>query len=93
MGKENKTVINPDGEAITFELDRVLDSRKFSEAPRISEFLKYVVDEDLAGRGARISGNSIAIDVYRRDQNFDPRTDPVVRVEARRLRRMLTTIF
>ena len=93
MGKENSTVINPDGEAITFELDRVLDSRKFSEAPRISQFLKYVVDEDLAGRGARISGNSIAIDVYRRDQNFDPRTDPVVRVEARRLRRMLTHYF
>ena len=93
MYKDYIADTRPEGEAISFELERILDNRKFSEAPRISEFLNYVVNEDLAGRGARINGNSIAIDVYRRDATFDPRTDPVVRVEARRLRRMLSHYF
>jgi TolB-like protein len=93
LHKNYKADSRPEGEAISFELERILDNRKFSEAPRISEFLNYVVSEDLAGRGARINGNSIAIDVYHRDHTFAPRTDPVVRVEARRLRRMLSHYF
>ena len=70
-------------------LDGVLGSERFSRSPRISRFLDYVVGEELSGRGSRINGTRIAIEVFDRDQTFDSRTDPVVRVEAGRLRQAL----
>ena len=82
----------PTGE-IESELIRVLESDGFVRAPRLCEFLRFVVEEELAGRGKRINGTQIAIDVYGRDENFDPRTDPVVRTEAGRLRRALERYY
>jgi len=76
-------------EEIRSELIRVLESDGFTRSPRLCEFLSFLVEEELAGRGKRINGTQIAIDVYGRDQAFDPRTDPVVRTEAGRLRRAL----
>src|ERR671918_20022 len=42
-----------------------------------------------AGRADRLKGYSIALAVFDRDDSFDPQTDPVVRLAARRLRRAL----
>ena len=53
---------------------------------RRSGLLRYVVAEELAGRGDRISGYSIAIDVFGRSEDFDPKTDSIVRTEIGRLR-------
>ena len=75
------------------ELHNLLRHEKFTKAPRISRFLKFVINEELAGRGARINGTQIAIEVYDRDQTFDPKTDPIVRVEAQRLRRILDKYY
>lgn len=83
---------HPTGQ-IKSELTRVIESDGFTRSPRLCEFLSFLVEEDLAGRGKRINGTQIAIDVYGRDQNFDPRTDPVVRTEAGRLRRALDRYY
>ena len=48
-----------------------------------------MVEELLAGRADRLKGYAIATEVFDRDDSFDPQTDPVVRLEARRLRRAL----
>src|SRR3954451_16640802 len=56
---------------------------------RKRRFLKYVVQEPLAGRADRIKACTIAVDVFDRDPSFDPLADPVVRIEAGRLRRCL----
>ncbi|MEA3291013.1 MAG: hypothetical protein U9Q71_01685 [Pseudomonadota bacterium] len=79
----------PSPEATRSELARVLQSEAFARSVRLSDFLRFVVEEELAGRGERLNGTRIAIDVFGRDQTFDPRTDPVVRAEAGRLRRAL----
>jgi adenylate cyclase len=71
------------------EQDRLLGLDAFIRSPRLSKFFRFVVAEELAGRGRRLNGTQIAIDVYDRDATFDPKNDPVVRVEARRLRRIL----
>ncbi len=71
------------------ERDRVLAIDALTRSPRLSKFLQFIVEEELAGRGGRLNGTQIAIDVYDRDATFDPKIDPVVRVEARRLRRIL----
>lgn len=76
-------------EMVRSELACILKNDTFTRSPRLSKFLQFVVEEELAGRGVRLNGTQIAIDVYNRDETFDPRIDPVVRVEARRLRRVL----
>lgn len=71
------------------QLQRILDSTAFEASERRRCFLRYVVDESLAGRADRLKGYAIATAVFDRDDSFDPQADPVVRLEARRLRRAL----
>ncbi len=71
------------------QLERILASAAFRGAVRRREFLRFVVEETLAGRGERLKGVAIASAVFGRDETFDPQLDPIVRLEARRLRRDL----
>ncbi len=75
------------------QLDRILASRGFVQAERIGLFLRYVVEEALAGRGDRLKEYSVAIEVFGRDDSFDPQTSSVVRVEASRLRTKLDEYY
>jgi tetratricopeptide (TPR) repeat protein len=74
-------------------LDRVLASAEFRQAPQLSAFLRYVVTETLAGRGDAVKGYAIATVALGRAADFDPQTDPIVRVQAGRLRRALATYY
>lgn len=67
----------------------VLASRDFRSSERKRRFLQFVVRETMAGHADRIKAYTVAIDVFDRDPSFDPSTDPVVRIEAGRLRRCL----
>jgi adenylate cyclase len=75
------------------ELQRIAASPHFEASERNRRFLKYVIDETLAGRAGRIKAYNIATEVFGRDVNFDPQLDPVVRMEARRLRRSLERVY
>ena len=75
------------------QLAALLDSDPFRQSERQKRFLSYVVEEELAGRGERISQFAIATDVFDRDASFDPAIDSVVRVEARRLRTKLSEYY
>jgi adenylate cyclase len=68
------------------QLERILASPDFKSPGRRREFLKYVIAEDAAGRAGGLKGYSIAVAVYGRDTSFDTRIDPLVRIEAGRLR-------
>jgi len=83
----------PPPEEVREQLRRILESRDFSVRARRGEFLSYVVEETLAGRGASLKGVSIAQSVFDRDETFDQQTDPVVRLEARRLRSDLDSYY
>jgi adenylate cyclase len=78
---------------IRAELRRVLGSSQFDASERNRRFLEYVVEETLAGRAGRIKAYNIATQVFGRDVDFDPQMDPVVRMEARRLRRSLERFY
>jgi adenylate cyclase len=71
------------------QLQRILASPNFEASERNRRFLEYIVEETLAGRDDRLKGVTIAIDVFGRDATIDPQQDPVVRVEAAKLRRRL----
>ncbi|WP_321499232.1 hypothetical protein [Breoghania sp.] len=80
-------------EAVREELGRVLASPGFAASPQLRAFLSYVVEHRLQGIGARIKGYTIAVEALGRDPSFDPTADPIVRVEAARLRRLLDDYY
>ena len=79
----------PTLEAIKVQLERILQSAEFRASAKQGKFLNFVVDETLEGRTSQIKGYTIAVAVYERSEKFDPQVDPIVRVEAGRLRRAL----
>ena len=83
----------PDAEAVRDALERVLSSREFRNAERLSRFLRYVVEETLRGGAGEIKEYAIGVEVFERGSAFDPRSDSVVRVEARRLRSKLRDYY
>jgi adenylate cyclase len=76
-------------EDITAQLERILSSDVFTDAPRLRQFLDYVVNESLSGRIDHIKGFTIAHDVFHRENPVDAQDSTIVRVEAGRLRRRL----
>jgi adenylate cyclase len=79
----------PQPDAIRNQLDRIFQSDDFRASGKQRSFLGFVVDEALAGRSSDLKGYTIAVSVYGRPEQFDPQVDPIVRVEAGRLRRAL----
>ncbi|QRM57470.1 adenylate cyclase [Sinorhizobium sp. BG8] len=82
----------PTPDDIRAQLERIVTSPEFPAVGRGSAFLSYVIEETLAGRAQRIKGYSVAIEVFKRDQGFT-QDDPVVRIEAGRLRRALERYY
>ena len=56
--------------------------------------LEYLVNETLAGRGERLKGYNVALEVFwMSPETFDPTVDPLVRIEAARLREKLREYY
>lgn len=81
--------MEPGKDAVIAQLERIVTSPDFDSSVRAREFLHYVVSAQLAGRTAEISQHAIATAVFGRGNDFDPATDPIVRMQAGRVRRSL----
>jgi adenylate cyclase len=92
VGQGGAALPPPTPEAIRTQLGCILASPGFQLPERGRAFLRYVVEESLAGRAKRIKAYSIAVDVFGRDEGISP-DDPVVRIEAARLRRALERYY
>ncbi len=75
------------------QLERILASAAFAEAGRARKFLRFVVEVSLEGRRDEIKESVIGVEVLGRTASFDPRSDPIVRVEAGRLRSRLMSYY
>lgn len=82
-----------DADAVREQVERILRSVDFAATGRLRSFLSFVVEEALAGRGNRLKAYVIAKEVFGRGDNFDTMNDPVVRIEAGRLRRALERYY
>ena len=80
-------------EIVLAQLDRILNSEQLVGAYRIKKLLKFLVIETLNGRSDQIKGYTIAMDVFDRGVDFDPQSDPIVRITAARLRRHLDDYY
>ena len=82
-----------DQKAIREQLDRIIESGPFLQSRRRQRFLQYIVNETLAGRGERLKGYNLALAVFDRSETFDANVDPIVRMEAARLRDRLREYY
>ena len=80
-------------ETVLAELDRVLAWPEMARSPQLGRFLEYIVRRTLEGEDQTIKAYSIAVDVFGRPADFDPQADPIVRVQARRLRSLLEQYY
>jgi TolB-like protein len=74
---------------IKAQLLRILSNPDFRATARQKKFLQFVVQKVLDGQADEIKGYAVATDVFGRNKNFDPKSDPIVSIEAKRLRRAL----
>jgi eukaryotic-like serine/threonine-protein kinase len=82
-----------DAERVRAQLDRILASAAFADAERASSFLRFVVERALEGRSGETKEFVIAVEALGRNTSFDPKSDPIVRVEAGRLRDRLSSYY
>ncbi len=80
-------------ESVRAQLRKILSSRIFARSERLARFLTFTVEQTLAGRGDDIKEFVIGVEVFDKDAKYDPRMDPIVRVEARRLREKLRKYY
>jgi adenylate cyclase len=82
-----------DHDAIRRQLGRILASPEFHATDKMRDFLRFVVEEKLAGRSHRLKGYTVAVEVFGRGEDFDAANDPIVRIQAGRLRRALERYY
>src|SRR4051812_12385666 len=80
-------------ETIQAGLARVLENRYFCHSARLSRFLRFAVERAIQGRSDELKEYIIGLEVFDRKETYDPRVDPIVRVEASRLRSKLKKYY
>ena len=83
----------PNADEVRAALGHMATSEAFRGSPQLVAFLRYVVEATLRGEQDRIKGYTIAVEALGRGDDFNPQVDPIVRVEATRLRRALNRYY
>ena len=83
----------PAASLVRAELERILSSALFARSDRLSGFLSFIVEQTLGGRGETLKEHVIAIELYGKGADFNAAADPIVRVDARRLRDKLREYY
>src|SRR5512139_369123 len=83
----------PEAADVLAGIERILSNGDFDGSPRSRAFLRFVVEETLAGRQDGLTQDAIATRVFHRREDFDPTVDPIVRIQAGRLRRSLERYY
>jgi len=80
-------------QAVRRELDTILSSQGFVQSKRLTEFLRFVVERHLDGKDDELKETFIAVEVFGRKADYDPKQDSIVRTEAGRLRSKLIEYY
>jgi hypothetical protein len=83
----------PEGAKVRRSLEIILASSAFANAPRAQQFLRFVIEETLAGRAAEIKEPMVAAKVFNLSGRFDRRNNSIVRAEASHVRRRLRDYY
>jgi hypothetical protein len=80
-------------EDILRQLDRLLENPHFSHSRRFPSFLRFIVREQLDGRGDQLKERTLGIEVFGRNAGYDTTTDPIVRVTAAEIRKRIAQYY
>lgn len=80
-------------DSIRAQTDRVLGSTHFSRSGSLSRLLRFVVNQALEGKDQELKEYRLGVDVFERGPDFDPRIDPIVRMQAAKLRARLAEYY
>lgn len=80
-------------ERVLAHLRELVSGEVFSRSERLTNFLRYIVEQTLAGHGTELKERVIATNLYGKGEDFDSDPDPIVRVDARRLRDKLREYY
>lgn len=80
-------------EAVRHALERVSSSKAFSQSDSLKRFIQYIVEARLEGKEGELKEFTIGAEVFERGESYDPRIDPIVRVQATRLRSKLRDYY
>lgn len=75
------------------ELRRILQSKYFANSPKKTRFLEFVSEQTFLGNGEKLNEYLIGAEAYGRGPNFDQQKDPIVRVQAHEIRRLLKKYY
>jgi DNA-binding NarL/FixJ family response regulator len=90
---EHQNRDRPSESEIRATLEAMVATEILRTSPQLAAFLRFIVEAELRGEDASIKGYTIAVEALGRGEDFDPSTDPIVRVEAGRLRRALQRYY
>ena len=82
-----------DHDHIWAALEGVLNSPQFTSSKRYPSFLRYVVEQTIAGNGSQIKERTIGIEVFGRSTDYDTSNDTVVRYTAGEVRKRLALYY
>lgn len=85
--------MKPSPDEVKAALAKILASPDFVSAGRLGPFLSHLVTAVLAGEPERLKESVLGVEFFERGTEYDPRLDPVVRIEARRLRLRLEKYY
>jgi hypothetical protein len=78
---------------IQLQLDRLLANIHFSNSKRFPSFLRFIVHEELEGRGDQLKERTVGMEVFSRDASYDTTSDPIVRVTAAEIRKRIAQYY
>src|SRR5215831_10434419 len=80
-------------ELVRSQLEKILSSPGFARSDRLGGFMRFVIEQELAGKGDQLKESIIGVEVFGRKPDYDVRVDSVVRTEAARLRSRLAEYY
>jgi len=83
----------PDADLVRHALGRVRESREFRRSPGLQNFLTYLVESALRKDDGALKESVIGVEVFHRAPGYDTKADPIVRVQANRLRTKLERYY
>jgi hypothetical protein len=79
--------------AILEQMHRLLTHSFFNHGKRLPTFLRFVVEQTVAGNAENIKERTLGIEIYGRDAEYDTASDPIVRVTAAELRKRVAQYY
>ena len=83
----------PSAEQCQQQIHRIIHSTTFRNALTLQQLFQFVADKAITGTTETLKEYTIGVEAFGRKQDFDPKTDTIVRVQIHRLRQKLKEYY